>query len=205
MIETLKTHDSAASVLKMAWAKFAAIWHWYQVPHNTNLYYYGLHAPVLKWMPIGFLVVAAPALVGMVVSWRRRAVCWPLYLLVAVNLVVLGVFGTNGRYRIVLLAALGIVAITGAAMVGSLQAFGWAKQVPDLLREHPPAESRVWQTVVAKTRELAGVAPPSEATESPAPEASAPPQRTAAEPEPLRDIEWFDPDEELELRQPWDR
>lgn len=41
---------------------------------------------------------------------------------------------------VVLLAALGIVAITGAAMVFALRALGWAKVVPAILREHAPTE-----------------------------------------------------------------
>jgi cation-transporting ATPase E len=41
---------------------------------------------------------------------------------------------------VVLLAAVGIVAITGAVMVFALRALGWAKVVPAILREHPPSE-----------------------------------------------------------------
>lgn len=41
---------------------------------------------------------------------------------------------------VVLLAAVGIVAITGAIMVFALRALGWAKVVPAILREHPPTE-----------------------------------------------------------------
>jgi cation-transporting ATPase E len=103
-------------------------------------------------------------------------------------------FELNLPRAVVLLASLGIVAITGAAMVGSLQTLGWAKQVPDLLREHPPQETRAWRTAVYKFRELIGdrdVTPP-------------PPEPEPAEPEPpqqgpraLGEIEWFDPDEDF--------
>jgi cation-transporting ATPase E len=41
---------------------------------------------------------------------------------------------------VVLLAAFGIVAITGTVMVFALRALGWAKVVPAILREHPPTE-----------------------------------------------------------------
>lgn len=41
---------------------------------------------------------------------------------------------------VVLLAAVGIVAITGAVMVFALRALGWAKVVPAILRQHSPGE-----------------------------------------------------------------
>jgi magnesium-transporting ATPase (P-type) len=41
---------------------------------------------------------------------------------------------------VVLLAAVGIVAITGGVMVFALRALGWAKVVPAILRQHSPGE-----------------------------------------------------------------
>ncbi len=109
-------------------------------------------------------------------------------------------FELNLPRAVVLLAALGIVAITGAAMVGALRTVGWAKQVPDLLREHPPAESQAWQTLVSRVRELSG-------TQTSGRSAVDKPASAEAEPagSPLRDIEWFDPDEELPLPPQLDR
>ncbi len=107
-------------------------------------------------------------------------------------------FELNLPRPVVLLAALGIVAITGAVMVGALRGVGWAKQVPDLLREHPPAESRMWRSLVAKAKELAGTGPVDRAAGAqPAPTARRKPAAVADSP--LGEIEWFDPDEELPL------
>lgn len=96
-------------------------------------------------------------------------------------------FELNLPRAVVLLASLGIVAITGAVMVGTLHSVGWIRQVPDLLREHPPQETRAWQTMVRKFRDLIGD------SDAPLP----PPPPPVAEPAPLGDIEWFDPDEEF--------
>jgi hypothetical protein len=114
----------------------------------------------------------------------------------------------------VLLAALGIVGITGAVMVGTLQAVGWIRQVPDMLRDHPPTESEAWHTFTARLRSFAGMteespssdsaalagepAPPSPAAPVTAPRVSEPTQ-PAPSPRPadvesaLNSIEWFDP------------
>ncbi len=107
-------------------------------------------------------------------------------------------FELNLPRPVVLLAAVGIVAITGAAMVGTLRSVGWIRTVPDLLREHPPAETRAWRTMVTKFRSLIGESaaplPETPPLESPAP------TEAATEPEsPLGEIEWFDPDAEFPL------
>ncbi|MDX2467563.1 MAG: hypothetical protein QNL12_09625, partial [Acidimicrobiia bacterium] len=45
---------------------------------------------------------------------------------------------------VVLVAAIGVVAITGTVMMTTLRAIGWAKQVPVYLREHPPDVTATW-------------------------------------------------------------
>ncbi len=121
---------------------------------------------------------------------------------------------------VVLLAAVGIVAITGALMVFSLRAIGWAKQVPDLLRDNPPTQPSTWQNMTSRIGDLSGWKRSSPATTEmprisrasarrdpradmagapvpePAPRADGhtPP---SGEPElPLGSIEWFDPEDD---------
>ncbi len=48
---------------------------------------------------------------------------------------------------VVLLSAVGIVALTGTVMVFALRAVGWARLVPELLRDVPASESNTWQVV----------------------------------------------------------
>jgi len=45
---------------------------------------------------------------------------------------------------VVLIAAIGVVSITGTVMMFTLRAVGWAKQVPEYLREHPPNATATW-------------------------------------------------------------
>jgi cation-transporting ATPase E len=53
-------------------------------------------------------------------------------------------FELNLPRAVVLVAAIGVVAITGTVMISTLRAVGWAKQVPVYLREHPPNVSETW-------------------------------------------------------------
>jgi hypothetical protein len=57
---------------------------------------------------------------------------------------------------VVLLAAVGIVAITGTVMIFALRAVGWAKVVPELLREHPPTEPGAWRRLTNRMVEDSG-------------------------------------------------
>jgi cation-transporting ATPase E len=57
---------------------------------------------------------------------------------------------------VVLLAAVGIVALTGLIMVFALRAVGWAKLVPELLREVPPSEPNAWRILRQRVVERSG-------------------------------------------------
>jgi cation-transporting ATPase E len=57
---------------------------------------------------------------------------------------------------VVLLAAVGIVAVTGTVMIFALRAVGWAKVVPELLREHPPTEPEAWRRLTRRVVEGSG-------------------------------------------------
>jgi cation-transporting ATPase E len=53
-------------------------------------------------------------------------------------------FELNLPRAVVLVAAIGVVAITGTVMISTLRAVGWIRQVPVYLREHPPSVSATW-------------------------------------------------------------
>jgi cation-transporting ATPase E len=57
---------------------------------------------------------------------------------------------------VVLLSAVGIVAITGLVMVSALRAVGWAKLVPELLREVPASDPDPWKVLKEKVVERSG-------------------------------------------------
>jgi hypothetical protein len=78
-------------------------------------------APVLRWLPVTFFLLAPLGLVGLVLAARRWRDCWPLYAAVLSALASLSLFLVLGRLRLVLLAAvvpfaaLAIVTIAKAA------------------------------------------------------------------------------------------
>ncbi|NIT77600.1 MAG: hypothetical protein GWO44_12110 [Thermoplasmata archaeon] len=57
---------------------------------------------------------------------------------------------------VVLLSAVGIVAITGLVMVFALRAVGWARLVPELLRDVPTDEPNPWEAVKRRVVDRSG-------------------------------------------------
>lgn len=118
VIETLRTHEGPASLVRQWLAKLAAILWWYEIPNNASFDYFALHAPVLRWLPVDFLVIGPMALLGLGMAAPRIRRLWPLYGLVATSLVVLLAFGVFSRLRLPLLAALiPFAALCGARLV----------------------------------------------------------------------------------------
>jgi cation-transporting ATPase E len=65
-------------------------------------------------------------------------------------------FALDPPRAVVLLAAAGIVGITGAIMVLALRALGWARLVPELLKEHPPTEPGALRQLTRRIIENSG-------------------------------------------------
>ena len=105
-IETLRTHEGPASLLRQGLAKLAAILWWYEIPNNASFDYFALHAPVLRWLPVTFLSVGPLALLGLGMAAPGMRRLWPLYGLVATSLAVMLAFGVFSRLRLPLLVAL---------------------------------------------------------------------------------------------------
>jgi cation-transporting ATPase E len=57
---------------------------------------------------------------------------------------------------VVLLSGVGIIALTGLVMVFALRALGWARIVPDLLKEVPPDQPEAWRVLTRKVVERSG-------------------------------------------------
>jgi hypothetical protein len=121
IIETLKT-QSFTSYAKLAWRKFGLIWHWYEIPNNTNFYYYRLHSLVLRFLPVSFLILAPLCLVGVGLAIYERRRCFPLYLLLSTHVVTILLVYVSARFRAPLLAALlPFAALTLTRIIDGLQ------------------------------------------------------------------------------------
>jgi cation-transporting ATPase E len=147
-------------------------------------------------------IVARP-----IVPWKK-ALLWSM----AGFLVLLLLSGSSQDFfalnlpRIaVLTAAVGIVSVVGAAMIGTLRALGWIRTVPEMLEglEVQREANRLWRAVRSRVdgllearaaaRDAVAAAKqlpqePAAAGESTEPEIVPPPRR------PSEPIDWFDPD-----------
>jgi 4-amino-4-deoxy-L-arabinose transferase-like glycosyltransferase len=116
--ETLARHDGFSSYLGLLVRKFLAIWHWYELPNNTNFYYISLHSTIFtasRYL-VGAVWVMPMALIGLAASGRRSGVrSWWWFLVCSIGPLV--VFYTLSRFRAPMMialmpfAALGIVSL----------------------------------------------------------------------------------------------
>jgi len=106
LVETLRTNESGHEYLGHLGSRFLWVWHWFEIPANANFYYFQLHAPVLRVLPMTFFSIAPMGLVGLYLSLRRSRRAGPLYLLILSSIPSLVVFGILSRYRLPLVAAM---------------------------------------------------------------------------------------------------
>jgi hypothetical protein len=124
-------------------------------------------------------------------------------------------FELNLPRAVVLLAAIGIVSITGTLMISTLRAVGWIRQVPAYLRENPETVSATWtdlrrrvgdvwsseseDSLIERYRswrpQLVDQVDSPPALAEPEPEPPVEPELPA--PEDLDTLEWFDTDDFL--------
>ena len=117
----LATHPGVGSLVGQLWRKLAVAWGWYEVPNNTNFYYYRLQSRVLGLLPVTFALVSPLALLGLVLSLPRARRLAPLYLVVGTLVVPLLVFYTLSRFRVSLEVA--VIPFAAAALVALVR---WA-------------------------------------------------------------------------------
>jgi hypothetical protein len=119
---TLAEHGSMASIAGQLIAKFALIWHWYEIPSNSNFYYFRLHAPVLKFLPFTFGLIGPLGVLGMLISPRLIQRTWPLYLAVVTQLATMLAFMVLSRQRLPM-----TVYMVPFAAFALLQLGGWIR------------------------------------------------------------------------------
>jgi 4-amino-4-deoxy-L-arabinose transferase-like glycosyltransferase len=103
---TLGTHENVWSYIGLLWKKFSALWWWYDIPNNTNIYYYRLHSTTLSLTPVTFLILAPLSIVGLVLAAREGRRHGVLYLLALVHFIPIIGFYCIARFRVPLAAVL---------------------------------------------------------------------------------------------------
>lgn len=107
---SIALHDSLADYLALLFAKFAQVWHWYEVPNNTSYYYSRVHSGLLALSGyfVTALLILPAGLVGIAISLslpqRRRVAALLWYLLCCLGPLV--VFYVLSRLRVPLVVAM---------------------------------------------------------------------------------------------------
>ncbi len=187
--------------------------------------------PLNEARTVATLVLAAIGLFALGVV-ARPLVLWKRVLIGSMAGFVVLLFLTGGSQDffelrlprlVVLLAGVGIIALTGTAMIGTLIAVGWIRRVPEYLREHPEAPRQSLQIARKRLRGFLGIHKVSRQAHEDQPGEAETPQVTEDEAEPpiesevetdqpdeedherkepptvLQTIDWFDPDSDLDL------
>ena len=118
---TLARWDSKLDYLGLLWEKFVAVWHWYETPNNTSVYFTALYSRLLGVMQhlvsAGWVMPAG--VLGLVLCWRRpRQAIWWWYLLSC--LAPLIVFYNLSRFRVPL-----VLGLMPFAAFAALQVVRW--------------------------------------------------------------------------------
>ena len=115
-IMTLSTHSGPLSYLKLLLRKADMLLYWYEIPNNTNYYYYRLHAPILNFT-FTFLILGPLSLLGLVFvfpDWKKQ---WPILLILVSNAAVMIGFYVLSRFRVSMMVALLPLAAFGAVRI----------------------------------------------------------------------------------------
>ncbi len=121
IIPTMRTHPNLISILSLFWHKLTLVWNCYEIPNNSNFYYYQLEAPVLRYL-VTFLLLTPLSLLGIFLARKHIPTMWPIFLLVTIQLSVLLVFNVLSRHRVSLMAALvPFAALTLVSIYKSIQ------------------------------------------------------------------------------------
>lgn len=106
VVETVRTHASMADYAGLLVRKMYFLLNWYEMPNNANFYYYRLHSPILRLLPVTFTVILPFALVGLIAAAGSRRNSWPLMALILTYVVAILATFVAARFRLPLTCAL---------------------------------------------------------------------------------------------------
>ena len=137
----LGTFDSFKSFWKVYSQKINGMFMWYEIPNNVNYYLFREIAPVLKFLPVSYFLVAPLGLAGLFLGlYRLRMKMFPIVLMILVSMAPMMIAGNLARYRtplvilfsilaayflveIILLLANRKIKVAGIALVGFVLVF----------------------------------------------------------------------------------
>ena len=110
MKASLSTFSSPAGYLNLLLDKTQVALNAFEKPNNVNFYYYTLHTPVLKYLPVGFTVLFSLGALGFLLSVKSIKRSWPLYLFLLSCVAPLIIFYPLSRFRVIAYPVLALFA-----------------------------------------------------------------------------------------------
>ncbi|MBD3349207.1 MAG: tetratricopeptide repeat protein [Candidatus Eisenbacteria bacterium] len=108
--------DRPGEAARLYLKKLVLFWDRHEIGSNKDIYYFGGMSPVFRTFSwLNFLVVAPLGLLGMIVSFRRRPGAFLLSLFVLSYMLSVLLFFVNGRFRLPVVPALILLAVSGGA------------------------------------------------------------------------------------------
>lgn len=117
LLESIRSHPGPLGWVRLTAEKLLYAWHGFESPNNVDLYLFRHAAPVLRALPVTFVVLVPLAAVGL--ATRRARDAWPILVAVAASLPTLALAIVLSRYRAPIALALLPLAGAGVVRLGS--------------------------------------------------------------------------------------
>lgn len=115
-------------LLRLQMVKTAYFFAPFEMPNNASYSYFRLNCPLLRIATLSFYSVSPLALLGVLVSWRRRAVFAPLYFFLASGIVTTIIFYVIARFRAPFMPAILILSACGLCwLVEQVRTARWGR------------------------------------------------------------------------------
>jgi len=119
--------DQPGRFVALTARKLGYFWTRREISNNKSIRFWTERfTPIVRWLPLGFALVAPFGLVGLVLCLRRAGQLFPLWGFVVVYMVSVVMFFCNARYRTPILGPLILLAAYGLFWcAGSIKRTGW--------------------------------------------------------------------------------
>ncbi|MCP4592264.1 MAG: tetratricopeptide repeat protein [bacterium] len=133
--------DQPGSAAALLARKLWLFWNRTELGNNQVIYFWTERfTPLIRFLPLGFGVVAPLGLLGMALAWRRRGELFPLWGFVVVYMVSVVLFFCTARYRTPILGPLMILGAHGClGMFDHLRRGRWRRLASHLVVLVPAA------------------------------------------------------------------
>jgi len=119
--------DRPLQFLKLVWLKFRFFWTKEEISNNKGIHFWTEQfTPIVRFLPIGFGVIAPLGILGLFLCMRRRAELFYLTSFVILYMVTVVMFFCTARYRMPVIPILILLAVVAVAETGRMvQAHKW--------------------------------------------------------------------------------